>query len=350
MRHTQLIYTEYLSKSNTVYYINPPKKWEFKNIFHNSLNKINEGSNLTILNYINKFPVFINALNKYNEYYNESKVAKELKKIGAKKILIWHFDSYRSSFSNNFFDKSIIVKRVYHVIDPFYKNPIDRWLCNKSDQIVITSPRNNNYYSEFSEKVINIPQSLDIEHERDLLMGNISVKQKFTENYFVLLGTISDDLDFDWLLGLLNTLDFKLIIVGKVINLTQTDKLDRILKHSNVDYRGVLSPDEFYPILKKAIAGMIVYNEERRLKVCSPLKALNYIISELPVITNIDCEIPELKNNSIYYTEDINRYNELVKLALNRNLKIDQVAVDDYLNNVSMFKAICTIVRNLSDN
>lgn len=348
MWHTQLIYTEYLSKSNTVYYINPPKKWEFKNVFRNSLNKTNKGTNLTVLNYINKLPVFFNAFNVFNEYYNEKKIAKELKTRGAKKVIIWHFDSYRSSFSHNFFDKSILVKRIYHVIDPFYKNPIDRWLCKISDLVIITSPRNNRYYSDFTNKMINVSQSLDIDLQKNLINSRALVWPKLNSNYFVLLGTLSDDIDFDWLLHLLENQDFRLVIIGKVISLVkQKDKSKLVFEHPHVEYLGLLSPQEFYPILKHANAGLIIYNEDRRSKVCSPLKALNYIVSELPVITNIDCEIHELLNNSIYYANTIEEADNLIETALRKELKYNSAKNNKYVNDISLDTTLEKIIVNL---
>ncbi len=341
MWHTQLIYTEYLSKNNIVYFVNPPKKWSIKNIFQNSFQKKEINNKLFILNYINRFPASINFLNNINERYNEKKLSIEFKKHNYNKILIWHFDSFRCAFKNNFFNTSIIIKRIYHVIDPFYKNPIDRLLCQAANLIIITSPRNNEYYAEFSEKLINIPQCLNLDLQKNLLEGTVRVKLKFDTNYFVLLGTLSDDIDFDWILDLLKNKDFKLVIIGKIVNLIQNkDKSELVFNHPQVEYLGLLSPQEFYPILKKAKAGIIVYNEERRSKVCSPLKALNYIVSGLPVITNIDCEIPELLNNPIYMVNNIDNFNYFVSLALNKSLIFDMDTVNNYLKNVSVSLAV----------
>lgn len=347
MWHTQLIYTEFLSKTNKVIYIDPPKKWRPKNIFSVNFSDREENENLTVIQYVNRLPVFFKYFDKYNEWLNEKLISKKLCGMRAHKILVWHFDSYRNSFLHQFFSTSFTVKRIYHVIDPFYKNPIDRLLCRIADKLVITSPRNNFYYSDFSEKLINVPQCLDIKLQKQLLNGHSNVKLKFRENYFVLLGTISDDIDFDWILSLLTNNNFKLIIIGKVTALSKTNDFQNIINHENVDYLGLLSPIEFYPILNKAIAGMIIYNEERRAKVCSPLKALNYIIAELPVITNIDCEIPELTNNAIYYSETSSICAAFIECVLNKKLELNMVIVEEFLNKVSISNAIDRIVMDI---
>lgn len=348
MWHTQLIYTEFLSKSNNVFYINPPKKWGIKNIFNYSLNKKKINDKLTVLNYINKLPAIFNLFNWYNEYYNERKLAKEINLFNCKQILVWHFDSFRNKYNHKFFLKGVSVKRIYHVIDPFFKNPIDRWLCAVSDLIIITSSRNNKYYEDFTDKIINIPQCLDLELQYSFLNENKGIEVKSKLNYFVLLGTISDDIDFDWLFELLKVNGFKLVIIGKIIDIAKSKhKWDTLLRIEYVEYLGLLSPKEFYPVLKKAMAGLVVYNEERRAKICSPLKAINYIISDIPVITNIDCEIPELVNHSIFYCDNIQEMTHKVLQALNNNFNSDKTKAQAYLEKISLANNTQKIIKRL---
>ncbi|MES2514084.1 MAG: hypothetical protein V4580_08055 [Bacteroidota bacterium] len=346
MWHTQLIYTEYLSKSNTVFYIAPPKKWKLKNIFENSFKTLKQSKKLQVLHYINRLPSFLDR-NKYNDAYNERKMGALLKNGGYKKILLWHFDSYRSSFSHAFFDNNFTITRIYHVIDPFYKNPIDRWLCKVANSIVITSPRNNGYYSDFKNKVINIPQSLDIQLQQTLLNGRQHAFLKPDLPFVVLLGTISDDIDFDWILNLLE-INIRVVIIGKSTGLVKSKSISEIVfNHSNAEYLGVLSPEEFYPILSKAKAGLIVYNEDRRSKVCSPLKALNYLVSNIPVITNIDCEITELSGKCIFNCVDSSQFVDKVKHALNGSIPNTTIFSDKYLAENSLQSSLIKIMSTL---
>lgn len=347
MWHTQLIYTEYLSKYNSVIYINPPTKWTFSKIFKNKLPFKKVSKKLLVVDYLNRFPSSIKYFHQLNEYFNEKKISDLIKKDNIKQILIWHFDSFRNVFKNNLFNSQYNIKRIYHVIDPFYNNPEDRTLCDVADLIIVTSKRNNKWYEKYTNKLINVPQVIDVKLHEQLVNGISTIKTKFEKDYFVLLGTISDDIDFDWLLKLLTNINFKLTIIGKVTALTKIDDFQRIISHKNVDYLGLLSPVEFYPVLNNALAGMIIYNEERRAKVCSPLKTLNYIIAGLPVITNIDCEIPELIESVIYYSQTSSECSKLIEYRLNEQLEFNHAIVDEFLNKVSMSNAIEKIIKNI---
>lgn len=347
MWHTQLVYAEFLSKNYTVFFINPPAKWTVKNIFNVSLKADKKTDNLTVLDYINRFPAFLKLFQNLNDRYTEYKVAKLLKHKEQKNVLIWHFDSFRNSFSNSFFDKAITVKRIYHVIDPFYKNPLDRLLCKMSDLLIITSPRNNQFYSDFSDKILNISQCLDVECQKKMVSATPSILPK-TTNYFVILGTLSDDVNFDWLLDLLKIKDFKLVIIGKTVNLVNSkEKWDTIFAHPNVEYLGLLSPAEFYPVLKNATAGLILYNEVKRAGISSPLKVLNYLISEIPVVTNLNCEISELDGNYIYNANSTDEFSNFVQLAMQGKLLINKPLGQQYLEKISIEKAFNHILSKI---
>lgn len=349
MWHTQLIYTEFLSKTNTVFYINPPTKWTFSKIFKTKLHFKKVSENLLVIDYLNKYPTSIKFFHQLNETFNEKKIADKLRKENIKRILIWHFDSFRNVFRNNLFNYPIQIKRIYHVIDPFYNNPEDRKLCNIADLIIVTSQRNNKWYEKSLNKLINIPQVIDVKLHEQLLDGISRVKLKFEQDYFVLLGTISDDIDFEWILKLLEIKQFSLIIIGKIVNLIkQKENVKRVFNHINVEYLGVLSPKEFYPIIKSAKAGLIIYNEERRSKVCSPLKTINYIVSNIPTLTNIDCEIPELDNYCIYKSNTLDEMKLDIQRICLGNLHIDIQKKASYISKISIDMTLKGIIKRIN--
>ncbi len=349
MWHTQLIYTEYLSKYNSVIYINPPTKWTFSKIFKNKLPFKKVSKKLLVVDYLNRFPSSIKYFHQLNEYFNEKKISDLIKKDNIKQILIWHFDSFRNVFKNNLFNSQYNIKRIYHVIDPFYNNPEDRTLCDVADLIIVTSKRNNKWYEKYTNKLINVPQVIDVKLHEQLVNGISTIKTKFEKDYFVLLGTISDDIDFEWILKLLEINSFRLIIIGKIVHLIKQEGIAKhVFEHSNVEYLGVLSPEEFYPILKNAKAGLIIYNEERRAKVCSPLKTINYIISNIPTLTNIDCEMPELIDNCIYKSNSINEMRLDTQKTILEKLPVDNLKKTRYLLEISIDKALETIVEHIN--
>jgi len=345
MWHTQLIYAQFLAKQSKLLFIEPPKKWRLSNLFKWHVTKREVSENFTLVQYPNILP---SVYNWFNETYLTRFVCVKLKKLGVKNILIWHFDSFRSLFSSKTFNSNFGVKRIYHVIDPFYYNPSDKWLSDNCNLLVLTSHRNNGFYSRNSHKLINIPQCFDIEMQQKYIAGKAKISARFKEPYFILLGTISDAIDFDWMLSAFRLKNRKLVIIGSILQLKeQNEKWKKLVSFDNVEYLGLLNPAEFYPILKKGCGGIINYNEMNRKGVRSPLKALNYLAAGLPVLTNIECEIPELNGNCIYFCCNQEEFDLSLSDVLNGNIKFDMVKGDKFFKKSSVKEAVETILKKL---
>jgi len=343
MRHTQLIYAEFLSIHNKVIYVAPPVKWNLKNLFSWQPKITIEEKNLSIFSYINILPSLAKSFRHFNEWYNQLLIKKLLQKENAKSVLLWHFDSFRGKFNEKIFTRTFATKRIYHVIDPYFNNPINELLSEISDLIIITSPKHNLHYKKYVHKSINIPQGVDIE-KCELLIDGTNGKFKENKPYTVLLGTISDDIDFDTLLDYTKDENTKLVVIGKISNLILSKNIwETLLTRKNVMYLGVLAPADFYPILKNAIAGLILYNAKRRENAFSPLKALNYLMAGIPVISNSDCEIPDLIGNGIFMINNGDVQEKILKSATN----FDVASVQRYLQRVSLQNAVQNIVNKV---
>lgn len=345
MWHTQLIFTDYLAKQNKVWFIEPPKKWNLKNVFKWGIRTKIIFDNLKVIQYPNIFP---SKLNKFNEWFLVNKLTDELESIKAESVLIWSFDSFRSVFSSTPFNIKFCPKRIYHIIDPFYNNPKDEWLSEHCNIMIITSPRNNEFYKQYSNKIINIPQCFNLELEQQFVNGSLKISSRFTEAYFVLIGTISDAIDFDWLMYTFKQKNKRLVIAGnnESINFERA-KWNELISFVNVEYLGMLDPAEFYPILKRACGGLIVYNEINRKGIRSPLKALNYLVSSLPIFTNTECEMPDLLNHCIYYCTSKEMFNENLNKRINRDIEFDAVRAEKYLKEVSIKTSLTNIMAKL---
>jgi hypothetical protein len=346
--HTQLIYTEYLSSQTDVIFFNPPEKWSLSNLFDLRPDEKIIHDCLTLINYKNILPSSVSLFRRVNEWYSQILLRKKLKKENIKKILIWHFDSYRNTFNFRGFTNSFDIKRIYHVIDPFVHNPFDKLLSQLADLLVVTSPRIVDYYSAHSEKTLNIPQCIDLDLSKRLIQNDSVSRLRLPENFVVLLGTISDDIDYDWLWELTETSAIQLVIIGKTVTpLKNKSKFDHLLKKKNVLYLGEMPPVQFYPILKKATAGLVVYNDQRRKRSFSPLKAINYLVADIPVITNSDCEIPQLNELCIYNAETLSEFMTLVKNSIEKKIAFDESAASNYLQSISIKKAVETILSKI---
>ena len=338
MRHTQVLYADELSKNYPVLYINPPKKWSPLHLLGPSKKIENIKDRLFLHRYHNYFPSGIAIFSKWNEHLNNKHLAEWLLNRNEKNLLFWHFDSYRGAFDEAPITRNFNVKRIYHVIDPFYNNPLNQRLCELAQVIAITSPRTVTKYQSFSHKVLQVPQGLNLEEAKKLQETG---KPEITVNRhtLVMLGTISDDLQFDWLDLVLENPGANLIFIGKTAKLNLKGReWETLLLNPRVRYLGLMEPVQFYPILKNAGAGLVLYNTQIRGLNFSPLKALNYLAAALPVLTNVDCEIPGLEDKCIYTLRSESDLRNKINDLLKEQLAFEESAAQAYLKSVELAK------------
>lgn len=347
MHHTQILFAEHLAKHIRVLFVEAPSKWRASYLFTKHCEFEKKTSGLELISYPNRLPAKLDQLLGWNEHMLELELSAHLLELGAKNILVWHFDSYRSSFTAGILSKEFQLKRIYHVIDPFYHNPIDPLLAKLADLLIITSPRNNQFYRQFESKILNVPQALDLEQVQVTLSKPLCIQ--IEGPYLVLLGTISDDIDFEWISTFLEVLPYQLLIIGKKVRLRNDAIFEQIIANPKCHYVGLLNPEEFYPLLKGAKAGLVLYNEERRTKICSPLKALNYLVAGIPVLTNIDTEMPELKEQWIFSCETQEVFMEKCRQAVESQFSLDEDLRLSFLKARSIDKSIQIILEKLAE-
>lgn len=90
-------YANELSKKNTVYFIDPPKKWKIINIFRNNVSAKTIKKNLYLLSYANILPASgtCKLFFKINEKINFRKLKRYFLRKGLENIIFWSFDPYR---------------------------------------------------------------------------------------------------------------------------------------------------------------------------------------------------------------------------------------------------------------
>jgi hypothetical protein len=166
------------------------------------------------------------------------------------------------------------------------------------------------------------------------------------QGYFMLLGTLSDDLDFQLLQKIADLAP--ILIGGKVVSMPKKEKqYKELLQHNNIHYLGLLKPEIFYPLLKRAIAGIISYDISIRNRPFSPLKAVNYLLAGIPVISNCRTELENLQDCAVYERPQALDFLAACDQSLKGELLIDKSKLAAYAESISMEKAIAQIFTEL---
>jgi glycosyltransferase involved in cell wall biosynthesis len=348
--HTQLHYANQLSRYFHVIYMDPPQPWKIKNLFGIKAEKKTINSRLLVIPYHNLLPTILGSVAKrINDVYNEARIIKYSGKKSGRpaKKLIWHFDPFRAYY---FFRKDKKIIHVYHVVDPFQNHDLDSKLARLAKLVVVTSPKYFQHYKELNSNSILIKQGVDIQ----LYNKDQKVSSQFAKDYkncIVLLGTLSNQIDFKILHEILNQSTVKIIIIGPdlITDNNIRSAFSSLCTHARCEWMGAMSPEEYIPYLKLASVGLIVYNNESSApnNLRSPLKVISYLAAGIPVITNIDSEIPELMNKGIYFAAEHDKFLNLVQKAIRRELEYDAAEVEKYLESIDYNKLLETIFSKM---
>ena len=315
-------YANELSKLGyEVYFLNPVKKWSISNIFSFKINIENVSKNLNIVNYKNNFPVklFPVFFTRINDNINERKL---LRQINTKSIIWWKFDAFR-------FLKNKTGKSIYHVVDPYRHFWQDKHLAKESDLIVCTNPKFIPFYKPQNYNTLFVPHGISTD-EFNVNEENVNNIRLTYDDFALIIGTIYDDFDFE-LMQYLAQNNIKILIIGKENN---HNALWPIIKqHKNVNYLGVMHAKDLKDYTAASKVCLVVYKPDSRKEFGSrsPLKIMNYIAQNKPVITSFDLEINELNNFVIYKADNYSVFLELVRKAKKNEIIVDKDKISNYL-------------------
>jgi hypothetical protein len=335
--HTQLHYANQLSKRTDVFFLGPPSAWKISNLFSWSQTSYAVNPHLTVVNYFNWIPAGLGKIALYiNDKINAFLLKRNhLQKSKYQKGIIWHFDPHRSFF---LFKGSKMYRQLFHVIDPIAGCNLDIPLSKLAELVVITSPKFRDHYFHLNQNVIQIGQGVDIGFYREPDSGPASLTEH-TRDSILLLGTITDQLHFPLLKKIATLFQGKLVLIGP--DHTRTERgmqgLKNLLDTPGVKWLGAMPPAEFRRHLKACRVGIIAYDSEFHQKnnMRSPLKVISYLVCGKCVISNIDCEIPELDNKAIYRVNSDEDYFKLINKSYDQELEFDQPLVDRFLERIS---------------
>jgi glycosyltransferase involved in cell wall biosynthesis len=345
--HTQLHYTFQLSGENKVYFLQPPTGWRFSNLFRFTFRRQTRESSITLVQYINYLPAVLGLVSVYiNDKLNQLRFIFNLSAKEKKNLLIWHFDPMRSCY---FFSGKKEIKHIYHVVDPYAGTMLDAKLASSADLVVVTSPKFLNHYRELNVNVLHVRQGADISFFQSGL--DQYRERKSTDERVLLIGTLSNELDLDLLGMLAEKHGYKFLFIGpdKFTSAEIRNRFTQLVSKGSFTWLGQMAPAAFLPYLVAGKAGVIAYDHHNRPvnNLRSPLKVITYLAAGKPVITNIDCEIPELLGKGIYFAGDHKTFIDLLGKVYRNELPFDTAAVSAYLESVSYKKLIADILAAL---
>lgn len=336
--HTQLHYAWQLSMRNRVIYVNPPKPWKFSKLFYSADTNFSVSPQLIVVPYQNVLPSFLGKAAMFiNDWFTGCRINKVLSKWTDVKVSeAWHFDRYRGYF---LYRGRKSVKHIYHIVDPYLAEKNDRLFAESSDLVILTSPKHLKHYLDINPNTIRIPQGVDLDfYKQDINSESMEAASGFKDS-ILLLGTLTYDVDFEFLTTVASRYPGKLLIIGpdKINNPESRSKFEKLLEVPGVNWLGPMKPSDFLPYLKVCKVGVIVYRktESGNNNLRSPLKVINYLAAGKCVISNIDCEIPSLLNEAVYTVSSSDEYLNLIDAAMNGNLQFNNSLVDRYLREVS---------------
>jgi len=344
--HTQLHYANQLSKYFQITYLNPPTSWKIGKLFKWNLQPNRINNNLVVIDYINYLPAFLGKLALFfNDRLNGYRASFAYGNRKGQFNIVWRFDPMRSLY---LFSHGKNIKYIYHVVDPYAGKMLDDKLAASADAVVVTSPKFYDHYKQLNPNVLLIKQGLDIAFFEYHRQQHLDTKYG---DRVLLVGTLSDDIDWLLLDWLVSEHQFKFLFIGPYqIRNEKWKNLIDIHEHSGMfKLLGPKAPAQFAPYLFSAKAGVICYdfgsNPVNNLR--SPLKVITYLAAYKPVITNIDCEIPELNGKGIFFTEDRNQFATWLNEAMADKLALDQFKINSYLQSVSYIGLIEQILKSV---
>lgn len=348
--HTPLVFAHELSKKHDVIFCNPPQKWKSFNLFRQPVKDYFVNPNLRIFQYHNIIPVtFFNRITTgFNDRLNELRIKKILAAdYPGRQLIFWRFDTYRVYT----FQQVGVFRKIYHVIDFYLEKEYDPLFAKEADLVISTSPKYEEHYLRFNKNVLVVPHGVSLDEQIAGQEDVSKIRQQFGKFIFC-LGTVSDDIDFELLKKISMTYSqINLVLVGpiKMTNDKNQELFDELCKMENVKYIGPKHALEVKNYSAAALAGIVPYHDMDLLKKNrSPLRTLAYLSQNLPVITSIDSEIPELENKAIFTAAEHADFLLKINSVINGELKTDTGAVSAYLSQISYQSMIEGVFERLN--
>jgi hypothetical protein len=267
-----------LSRENQVFFINPPARWSFSDLFVSNVHVEEYTDSLKILNYNNRIPLTRYKLPyQLNEFLISRRLKKWFKENNFSDYIYWTFDPYR-------FSKPQIldpIKSIYFRVDKYLVDR-EKDLIENIDVTIVTS--------EELLKDINVKKHLVLSHGISHEEFNYTNEVDYEEGYFLYVGNIDHRLDVELIKKML--IDFpneRFLFIGKKFNVRNALSQELFFgkKYENLILHGVEHFKNLKNFIYKSKACLVPMDLSVHGNAVHHHKSLQYLAMGKPVISPI---------------------------------------------------------------
>jgi len=326
-------YAIYLSKHNTVYFLNPVSKSNLNPFGNVRVQTKNINSNLIEVTYKNLIPR-LNRLPKFIQKYIYNKQAKQIqRKLNINKFdIVWSFDPYR--FWNQKFWRTN--KSIYHTVDVHFTKCFELDISKSSNIVLLSSELLRKKLESSNPNIYYTGHASDIDSfEKSNIEKKISIpgSNKIKSG---LVGNFNNNVDYNLIFDIANhniLIDFIFIGPFEANNLgyskSTKDTIIKLEKLTNVFFIGEIPSEKLHNWLINFDLNLVLYKEEKRDIIINPHKMMGYFHTGKITICSWFNQYKDAENEFVYITKNNKDIPEVIKrvstnLEYWNNMKLQQ--------------------------
>lgn len=274
-------YATYLSKKNTVYFLNPVNRFSKIPLVNLSFQHSKINDDLILINYVNPVPRLNNLPKKVQALLYKNIAKKIQRKIGIDEWdIVWSFDPMR--FWN--WDGWKTKFKLYHTVDVHFNARFENEIATKADLIITTADSLIEPLKKFNQNIHKISHGADIDNFKENLTtiklpgGNL-VKAG-------LIGIFNKNIDYDLIHKCATeNLNVDFCLVGPMLYLHPindkiiSNKIAELKNCTNVFFTGEVPSSTIIFYLNSFDINLVLYREARRDIIIGPHKLMGYFFS-----------------------------------------------------------------------
>lgn len=344
-------YAAFLAKSYGVYFISPPDRWRWRDLFSFDVKVRATPEGVNVVEYRNNLPLRIlpNFIRRGIDRLNAWKIDRL---PHSKDALFWCFHP------TTLLDHKVLRRQgtqtVYHVVDPYLIFPNDPQFARKADVVVAINPWYLERYLGLNPNTVLVPHGVRSKDREFELAGTERFRSRW-KPYIVMAAGINQHTNYPLLSSAAKRFpEHTFVLVGPLAPLKGEllARRNALLALPNVVHDGVKHPDELRNLIRGAEIGLVTYDFEPTRSLPSkvdrtPLKVITYLAQHCPVVSTINSYIPELDGHGNFKAEDELHFLDLMERILRKELRVDNGLVDAYLDGISYEQLTDTIFNSL---